>query len=161
MSVADEPPAAEDGIEEAPSPTPPTKRRTTQDERFPTVQTGELATGSMQTGGPETEQLPTMQTGRRKYQSRYIQGNAKISTAEIDYKCSEAPIILVPLLGDPLFNAVSASNQWKWERRVGGLTTDCMNAMVPEDPSQDISITLSVGHKKGLELIRKFKLAPT
>lgn len=67
----------------------------------------------------------------------------------------------MPLLGDPLFDAVAASNQWQWERKIGGLTTDCMNVLVPEEPSQDISITLSVGHKKGLEVIDKFKLAPT
>jgi hypothetical protein len=35
-----------------------------------------------------------------------------------------------------------------------------MNAMVPEDRSQDISITLSVGYRKGLEVIDKFKLEP-
>ena len=67
----------------------------------------------------------------------------------------------MPLLGDLLFNAVAASNQWIWERKVGGLTTDCMNAMVPEDRSQDISITLSVGYIEGLELIETFQLATT
>jgi len=67
----------------------------------------------------------------------------------------------MPLLGDSLFDAMAASNQWIWERKVGGLTTDCMNAMVPEDRSQDISITLSVGYRKGLEVIDKFKLQPT
>lgn len=33
--------------------------------------------------------------------------------------------------------------------------------MVPEDRSQDISITLSVRYRKGLEVIDKFKLEPT
>ncbi|KAH8595129.1 hypothetical protein B0O99DRAFT_672318 [Bisporella sp. PMI_857] len=80
---------------------------------------------------------------------------------KIDYRCSEAPIRLMPLLGDPLFDAVADSNQWKWERRIGGTTSDCMNALVPEDRSQDISITLSVGHKKGLEVIDTFQLATT
>lgn len=31
---------------------------------------------------------------------------------------------------------------------MGGPTTDCMNAMVPEDRSQDISITLSVDYER-------------
>jgi hypothetical protein len=66
MSLTDEPPAAEDGKEEAQCPTPQKKRRPNQDERLQTVQTGELATGSMRTGGLETEQLPTVQTGRSK-----------------------------------------------------------------------------------------------
>jgi hypothetical protein len=38
---------------------------------------------------------------------------------------------------------------------------DCMNALVPEDPTQDISITLSGGHKKGLEVIDTIQLAST
>ncbi|KFZ15462.1 hypothetical protein V501_02713 [Pseudogymnoascus sp. VKM F-4519 (FW-2642)] len=139
MSLTDGPPAADRLKEKAPSPAPLKKRRHIEDEQLPTVHTGELATGRL-----ETEQLPTAQTGR-----------------QIDYKCSEAQITLMPLLGEPLFDAVAASNQWQWEREIGGPTTDCMNAMVPEDRSQDISITLSVGYEKGLEVIDKFRLKPT
>jgi hypothetical protein len=125
--------------------------------------TGERATGSKQRGGPETEQLPTVQTGRSKQKEAFIIYRALmiISTTEIDYRCSEAPISLMPLLGNSLFDAVAASNQWIWERKVGGPTTDCINAIVPEDRSQDISITLSVGYRKGLEVINKFQLATT
>ncbi|ELR10097.1 hypothetical protein VC83_07571 [Pseudogymnoascus destructans] len=124
-------------------------RHTPPPRKSPPAETGELA----------TELLPA-QTDRRM-QDLITQDNAKISTTEIDYTVSGAIISLMPLLGDPLYDAVSASKQWKWERSVGGLTTDCLNAIVPEDPSQDISITLSVGHKMGLDLIRKFKLTPT
>lgn len=62
-------------------------------------------------------------------------------------------------IGDLLFDAIRASEQWKWERSVGGRpTTDCMNALVPMHRSQDISITLLVGYEKGLELVEKFEL---
>jgi len=37
--------------------------------------------------------------------------------------------------------------------------TDYINALVPKDQSQDIFITLLVGNKKGMELIKKFQLA--
>ena len=67
----------------------------------------------------------------------------------------------MPFLGKHLFDAVAASNQWKWERNVGGKTTDCLIAIVPEDRSQDISITLSVGYIEGLEVIETFQLATT
>lgn len=76
---------------------------------------------------------------------------------EIEYRCSEAPTSQIWLLGERLFEAVQSSHQWKWERNLGGLTTDCLNALVPEN-RQDISITLVVGHEKGVELIDKFML---
>jgi hypothetical protein len=73
----------------------------------------------MQTGGPQTEQLPTVQTGRSKEEEAFIirRAIAIISTIDIDYRCSEAPISLMPLLGDPLFDAVAASNQWNGNGR--------------------------------------------
>jgi len=163
----------EDGVQKTLSFVRPRKRRHTERtrapgvEEFPAVETeesaGERAIGRPQTGEPETEQLTTVQTGRSKKNEAFIIHRALtiISTTEIDYRCSEAPISLMPLLGNPLFDAVAASNQWIWERKVGGPTTDCMNAMAPEDRSQDISITLSVGYRKGLEVIDKFQLATT
>jgi hypothetical protein len=63
------------------------------------------------------------------------------------------------LLGERFFEAVQSSHQWKWERHLGGSTTDCLNALVPEDQSQDISIILLVGQLKGFELIEKFNLS--
>jgi hypothetical protein len=36
--------------------------------------------------------------------------------------------------------------------------TDYLNALILKNRSQDISITLLVGYKKGLELIKKFQL---
>ncbi|KFY02821.1 hypothetical protein V490_00389 [Pseudogymnoascus sp. VKM F-3557] len=112
---------------------------------LPPMQTGELATrtpSGQYTSG--TTQLPSLQQ-MVSFNRGQTQG---LTGRQIDYRCSEAPISLMPLLGDPLFNAVADSNQWKWERRVGGPTSDCMNAMVPQDRSQDISITLSLDHKK-------------
>jgi hypothetical protein len=87
----------------------------------------------------------------------YVQKAMLIYTTEIEYRCSEAPTSQIWLLGECLFEAVQSSHQWKWERNLGGLTTDCLNALVPEN-RQDISITLVVGHEKGVELIDKFIL---
>jgi len=80
-------------------------------------------------------------------------------TAEIEYRYSEAPIGLISLLGDPISNAVQSSRQWEWERNLGvGSTTDCLNALVPENRRQDISLNLLVGWEKGTELIERFRL---
>lgn len=48
---------------------------------------------------------------------------------------------------------MKTSAQWKQERDVGLATTDCLIALIPRNKSEDISINLTVGHKKGLELI--------
>ena len=82
-------------------------------------------------------------------------------TIDIDYRFSEAPTSQIPLVGGLLSDAVQSSRQWRWERNLGGRsTTDCLNALIPKNRSQDISITLLVGHEKGLELIEKFQLVP-
>jgi len=73
---------------------------------------------------------------------------------QIAYRYSQISITRVPVLGDRLFDAVQASAQWKQERKTGGLTTDCLIALIPRSQNEDISIILSVGHKKGLELIQ-------
>jgi len=36
--------------------------------------------------------------------------------------------------------------------------TDCINVLAPKDWSQDMSITLMVGGKRGMELVKKFNL---
>ena len=73
---------------------------------------------------------------------------------QIAYRYSQTPITRIPVLGDRLFDAVQASAQWKQERKIRGLTTDCLIALIPRSQNEDISIILSVGHKKGLELIQ-------
>lgn len=69
---------------------------------------------------------------------------------------------LVPRLGDRLSSAVQSSQQWKWERGIGGrlLTTDCLNALAPKNRNHDISITLWVGFEEGTKLIEEFQLVP-
>jgi len=53
-------------------------------------------------------------------------------TTDIQYRCSEAPITQIPLLGDFLFDAAQNSQQWKWELNLGGIpVTECMNALIP------------------------------
>jgi len=64
------------------------------------------------------------------------------------------------LLGELLFEAVSSSRQWKLERRLGESTTDCLTTLMPEDPAQDISITLWVGQEAGLKINDSFSLVP-
>ncbi|KAH2842937.1 hypothetical protein KXW36_000382, partial [Aspergillus fumigatus] len=74
---------------------------------------------------------------------------------QIDYRCSEMPTDKLPILGRRLSGAVQNSEQWLWERTVGGTnTTDCLNALVPKNRGQDISITILVGHEDGLKLIQ-------
>jgi len=63
VSSTDEPPAAEDGIEKAPSPTPAPKRRHIEDERAPEAEQLPTAIGK---GGTETQQLETLQMRRRR-----------------------------------------------------------------------------------------------
>jgi hypothetical protein len=142
----------------------PLRRRHIEDEHAPeTVQVEGLVGGETERRGPETggadnEKLQRRQKGKDKA-SIIHHAQLIISTAEIEYWCSKAPINQIWLLGERLFEAAQSSNQWKWERDLGGLTTDCLNALVPKDRSQDISITLVVGHKKGVELIKKFNLS--
>lgn len=87
-----------------------------------------------------------------------------IETIEIDYKGSSMPTSKLPLLIDKLPAAIKSSEQWKWERKIfleniGMLEanmvdrTDCLNFFVPKDRNHDISITLTVGHEVGLEVI--------
>ncbi|RAK94952.1 uncharacterized protein BO80DRAFT_369958 [Aspergillus ibericus CBS 121593] len=87
-----------------------------------------------------------------------------IETTEIDYKGSSMPTSKLPLLIDRLPAAIKSSEQWKWERKIfleniGMLEanmvdrTDCLNFFVPKDRNHDISITLTVGHEVGLEVI--------
>ena len=63
-------------------------------------------------------------------------------------------------LGETLSSAIQTSQQWKWERSIGGLTTDCLNAMAPKNRSQDISVNLLVGFEKGTQLIEELQLVP-
>jgi hypothetical protein len=59
--------------------------------------------------------------------------------------------------------AIKGSKQWKWERKFfndnvarigeGVDRTNCLHVFVPEDQTHDVSITLLVGYKAGLELI--------
>ncbi|KAJ5238283.1 hypothetical protein N7468_002902 [Penicillium chermesinum] len=80
---------------------------------------------------------------------------------EIDYKMSSMPSGKLPNLIKRLPWAIESSEQWKWERRIfaerlgssDADTTDCLNFFVPKDRSQDISITLVVGRRAGLDLI--------
>ena len=109
-----------------------------------------------------TEAQNAPQPSRRKQRETLLRYLAPLATSnvDIDYRCSEAPISQIPILGVVLFDAVQSSLQWEFERNLGGSTTDCLNALVPIDRKQDISITLRVGHEKGLSMIETFQLLP-
>lgn len=79
---------------------------------------------------------------------------------EIQYMYSNAPTGHIQKLGDLLANAVRSSRQWKIERSLGETTTNCLTIMVPQNPTQDISITLWVGPETGLHLNSLFNLVP-
>jgi hypothetical protein len=76
---------------------------------------------------------------------------------QIEYRYSQISISRISVLGDRLFDAVQASAQWRQERKTGGFTTDCLIALIPRSENEDISIILSVGHEKGLELINQLQ----
>ncbi|KAL4755869.1 uncharacterized protein BDW70DRAFT_33765 [Aspergillus foveolatus] len=80
--------------------------------------------------------------------------------AEIQFIYSNAPVHLIPDLGDLLAEAVKSSHQWKVERALGETTTDCLTAIIPKDATRDISITLWVGAEAGHQLNNKFNLVP-
>ncbi|KID95380.1 hypothetical protein MAJ_08653, partial [Metarhizium majus ARSEF 297] len=79
---------------------------------------------------------------------------------QIQYMYSNAPISQICLLGDLLSQAIQGSRQWHLERRLGDLTTTCLTTMIPEDPTQDISVTLWVGQEAGLQMNDTFNLVP-
>lgn len=74
---------------------------------------------------------------------------------------SKSPADHIPYLIDFIIDAIQSSRQWKTERDAGELTTDCLTTMIPEDVNADISITLWVGQRAGLELLDVLKLQPT
>jgi hypothetical protein len=53
---------------------------------------------------------------------------------------------------------MQTSTQWRWERGLGGTTTDCLNVLSPKNRNQDISITLLVGFEAGMQLVEQFQL---
>jgi hypothetical protein len=73
---------------------------------------------------------------------------------------SKAPIDHIPFLGSPLYQAIQSSNQWQIESSRGEPTTECLTALIPEGQN-DISITLWVGRRAGLQMLDMFKLLPT
>ena len=75
-----------------------------------------------------------------------------ISTVEIQFMFSKAPTSQIPLLSELLPDAIQNSRQWRKERELGEPTTDCFTTMIPIDPDQDISISLWVGRREGLQM---------
>jgi hypothetical protein len=73
---------------------------------------------------------------------------------------SNAPIHLIPQLGDLLAEAIRSSHQWKVERAMGESKTACLTTIIPKYPTQDISITLWVGAEAGHQLNDRFNLVP-
>ncbi|KAL4801669.1 hypothetical protein BDV18DRAFT_148524 [Aspergillus unguis] len=79
---------------------------------------------------------------------------------EIQYMYSNAPVYLIPHLGDLLAEAIRSSHQWKVERALGESKTACLTTIIPKDPTQDVSINLWVGAEAGHQLNDKFNLVP-
>ncbi|EDN10991.1 hypothetical protein I7I51_00924 [Histoplasma capsulatum] len=125
----------------------------------PQIETGSQAALM---GSPEYHEQNPQETHQADPSARTEQLSIQQTDRQIDYRCSAARVSEMPQIGDLLFVAVQNSNQWIWERVVGGTarkTTDCLNVLVPENRNQDITITLLVGHEKGLEVIERLKLA--
>lgn len=71
---------------------------------------------------------------------------------------SKAPTSQIALLGSLLSNAVQASKQWEIERKQEEPTTECLTTLIPEGKNEDISITLWVGRREGLQVLELLKL---
>ena len=76
----------------------------------------------------------------------------------IEYKYSEAPTDGIKVLRESLLSLIEGSTQWKWERDLGGSTTDCLNILVPKDRSEDISITIRAGFEEGMKLVQCLRM---
>jgi len=74
---------------------------------------------------------------------------------------SKAPVDEISLACSLLPYAIENSSQWKRERALGEATTDCITIMIPESPGQDISITIWVGRKQGLDLNERLNFERT
>ena len=79
-------------------------------------------------------------------------------TLDVQFQCTEVALDRLVVLGDALFHAIQASSRWRIERRTGKPTTGCLVAFIPRRQHLDISIQISVGHTKGLELITQLQL---
>jgi hypothetical protein len=73
---------------------------------------------------------------------------------------SNAPVGQIPHLNDLLSDAICSSRQWQMERNLGMSTTDCLTAIIPPEPDQDISISLTVGYDAGFQVADMFNLVP-
>ena len=121
--------------------------------------TGQLE--ELTVGGRQTEEA-TAQTGRRKQEDLIMyKALLIIHTVEIQYMFSKAPTSQISLLGDLLSNAVQTSKQWEIEKRQGETTTECLTTLIPKGENEDISITLWVGRREGLQVLELFKLRRT
>lgn len=74
---------------------------------------------------------------------------------------SRSPADNIGLLGTLLAHAVRTSNQWKMEKTLNDSTTECFSILIPKGKHEDVSITLWVGQKEGLQLLETFQLQPT
>jgi hypothetical protein len=90
----------------------------------------------------------------------YIHFDVSNGLSEFKYTYSNAPMYLIPQLGDLLAEAIRSSHQWKVERAIGESKTVCLTTIIPKDPTRDVSITLWVGAEAGHQLNDKFNLVP-
>ena len=91
-----------------------------------------------------------------------IRNNSKAKyIKEPEFLWSKASVNLIPQLGELIHCAIRSSQQWQMERAAGEETTDCFTTIIPEDTNADISITLLVGQRAGMQLLEVLKLKPT
>jgi hypothetical protein len=82
-----------------------------------------------------------------------------IHETEIQYMFSKVPRHLIrPYLGDDLADVMEASNNWKVEERLGETTTQCITALIPEGPNEDMSFTIWAGQRRGGSMMEKLKM---
>ncbi|KAL6240640.1 hypothetical protein RBB50_012467 [Rhinocladiella similis] len=74
---------------------------------------------------------------------------------------TNGPAYIIYMLPQPFRRAIMNSALWKWERSQGDTTTACLVILFPKDPTQDVSITLWVGHNEGYWLNDIYQLKHT
>ena len=112
--------------------------------------------------GPQPNEMSIgrRESKKKKKKKKDNQFEAKY-ILEPAFTYSKASVDLIPQLGGLMYQAIENSQQWKMERAAGEETTDCFTTIIPEDTNADISITLLVGQRAGMQFLEKLKLKPT
>ncbi|PYH96030.1 hypothetical protein BO71DRAFT_190269 [Aspergillus ellipticus CBS 707.79] len=144
-------------------------RRRMQEPYQPVADVGQPvpATNNLDAPHPPGQANPMMINEQNLHDTARISSSSRSepsmmnSGRQIQYMFSKSPANNIGVLGALLANAIRTSNQWKMEKAMNDHTTECLNMLIPKGRHEDVSITLWVGQKEGLQLLETFQLQPT